>query len=409
MLITGRRRGRRLLCSPPGEPFVSRLVGSLTMDSPYTLPFEDCLHDCVALVGGKSTGLGSMIRADIPVPPGFAVTTHAYRAMLDNGETEREIAEILDGIDPEDVDVLEDVSRSIGSKIEGLPVPDDVESAIRAAYGELSSMYGGSEGSNGDDPDLPVAVRSSATAEDLPGASFAGQQDTFLWVVGADDVVAHVKRCWASLYTARAIAYRIKQGFDHEKVYMSVCIQKMVNARAAGVIFTLNPINGDRSKVAIDASWGLGESVASGEVTPDNYLVDKIAMRIARRTVSAKMIEYRAIPAEQRIERIDVPEERREIPCLSDDEILALSRVARRVEAHHECPQDLEFAIDADLEPPDNILLLQSRPETVWSARDRTQVSSGERSTMDYIVANLLTGVRLRGHDPDARGSGGGR
>ncbi len=381
----------------------------MTKVSEYTLAFEDCVRDCVALVGGKSTGLGSMIRAGIPVPPGFAVTTLAYRAMLGTGRTEREISDLLRRADPDDIDGLEDISLQIAAKIEGAPMPLDVETAIRAGYEGLSSMcsQGDTETDNG--RGLPVAVRSSATAEDLPGASFAGQQDTFLWVVGADDVIAFVKRCWSSLYTARAISYRIEQGYDHEKVYMSVCIQKMVNARAAGVMFTLNPINGDRSKVAIDASWGLGESVASGEVTPDNYLVDKVARRIARRTVSSKMIEYRAVPAERRVVRTDVPEDRRDAPCLSDDEILTLSGLARRVEAHHGCPQDLEWAIDADLEPPDNIVLLQSRPETVWSGQDRAQVSSAENSTMDFIVANLLAGVRLRGRQEDARGSGGGQ
>ncbi len=381
----------------------------MTADVKYILPFEDCVHDCVALVGGKSTGLGSMIRAGVPVPPGFAVTTHAYREMLGNDGMEQEIAAILADADPDDVDGLEEISARIGSMIHEAPMPYDVESAIRAGYEDLTALC-----SAGTDPaqpgtDLPVAVRSSATAEDLPGASFAGQQDTFLWVVGSDDVIAYVKRCWSSLYTARAIAYRIEQGYEHEKVYMSVCIQKMVNARAAGVMFTLNPINGDRSKVAIDASWGLGEAVASGEVTPDNYLVDKIAMKIARRTVSSKVIEYRANPSERRVERSEVPEDRRDAPCLSDEEILALTRLARDVEAHHGRPQDLEWAIDVDLEPPGNILLLQSRPETVWSERDRPQVSSAENSTMDYIVANLLTGVRLRSGEPDARGSGGDR
>jgi len=377
------------------------------VDTRFTLPFEDCLHDCVGLVGGKSTGLGSMIRAGVPVPPGFAVTTHAYRAMLAYGGTEREIAEILDKADPQDVDGLEKISRRIEELIVGTPMPVDVEFAIRDGYEELTALCSAAIDFEGGRPDLPVAVRSSATAEDLPGASFAGQQDTFLWIVGADDVVAHVKRCWSSLYTARAIAYRIEHGYDHEQVYMSVCIQKMVNARAAGVMFTLNPINGDRSKVAIDASWGLGEAVASGEVTPDNYLVDKIAMRIAKRTVSDKAIEYRANPRDRRVDRTDVPPERRLIPCLSDEEIIALTALARQVEGHHQCPQDLEWAIDADLEPPGNIVLLQSRPETVWSDKDREQVSSGENSTMDYIVANLLTGVRLRAGDQNTRRSRG--
>ncbi|MEZ5176664.1 MAG: PEP/pyruvate-binding domain-containing protein [Acidimicrobiia bacterium] len=376
----------------------------MTIDSRYVLRFEDCLEDCVALVGGKSTGLGSMIRAGVPVPPGFAVTTHAYKAMLGDNGLEREIAALLEGADSDDVEGLDDISTKIGDLIMGVPMPAEVESVVREAYDELTSLC--SSGNRTDD--LPVAVRSSATAEDLPGASFAGQQDTFLWVVGGDDVIGFVKRCWASLYTARAIAYRMERGFAHESVYMSVCIQKMVNARAAGVMFTLNPINGDRSKVAIDASWGLGEAVASGEVTPDNYLVDKIAMKIARRTVSPKAIEYRAIPSERRVTKTDVPAERREAPCLSDDEILALSRLARNVEAHHLCPQDLEWAIDADLESPNNVLLLQSRPETVWSTKDRKQVSRGDNSTMDYIVANLLTGVRVRAGDPGSAKSSSG-
>jgi len=379
----------------------------VTADTRYILKFEECHEDCVALVGGKSTGLGSMIRAGVPVPPGFAVTTHAYRAMLGNGGLEREIAEILEGADSDDVDGLDAISDKIGAKIIERPIPPAVESAIREGYEELVALCSGPNGSDTPTDSLPVAVRSSATAEDLPGASFAGQQDTFLWVVGIDDVLTHVKRCWASLYTARAIAYRMERGFAHEKVYMSVCIQKMVNARSAGVMFTLNPINGDRSKVAIDASWGLGESVASGEVTPDNYLVDKIAMKIAKRTVSLKAIEYRAIPGERRVAKTEVPVDRRDAPCLSDDEILALSRVARSVEARHQRPQDLEWAIDADLEPPNNVLLLQSRPETVWSDRDRVQVSESNHSTLDYIVANLRTGVRLRPAELDSAESGG--
>ncbi len=379
----------------------------MTADTRYILKFEECHDDCVALVGGKSTGLGSMIRAGVPVPPGFAVTTHAYRAMLGDGGLEREIARILEGADSDDVDGLNAISDEIESKIIERPMPPAVEAGIRAGYEELVVLCSGPSGSDSESDNLPVAVRSSATAEDLPGASFAGQQDTFLWVVGIDDVLTHVKRCWASLYTARAIAYRMERGFAHEKVYMSVCIQKMVNARSAGVMFTLNPINGDRSKVAIDASWGLGESVASGEVTPDNYLVDKIAMKIARRTVSSKMIEYRAIPSERRVAKTEVPDDRRDVPCLSDDEIIALSRVARSVEGHHQRPQDLEWAIDTDLEPPNNVLLLQSRPETVWSDQDRVQVSESNRSTLDFIVANLRTGVRLRPIDSDPAESGG--
>ena len=177
---------------------------------------------------------------------------------------------------------------------------------------------------------------------------------------------------------------------------MSVGVQKMVNAKAAGVMFTLNPINGDRSKVAIDASWGLGEAVVGGEVTPDNYLVDKIAMEIIKRIISPKAIEYKADPQNKRVNRVDVPEARQKIQCLTDEEILALTKYAKIAEKHYGRPQDLEWAIDADLTPPHNIVLLQSRPETVWSEKKRESIASGDKSTMDYIVANLMAGVKIK-------------
>ncbi len=170
----------------------------------------------------------------------------------------------------------------------------------------------------------------------------------------------------------------------------------MVNAKAAGVMFTLNPINGDRSKVVIDASWGLGEAVVGGEVTPDNYLVDKVAMEIVKRTISPKAIEYKADPQNKRVDRLDVPEDRQKIQCLTDEEILALTKYAKIAEKHYGRPQDLEWAIDADLPPPHNIVLLQSRPETVWSEQKRESITSGDKSTMDYIVANLMAGVKVK-------------
>jgi len=357
----------------------------------YIIDFARCDDSCLSRVGGKSVGLGTMIRAGVPVPPGFAVTTNAYLAAIRDAGIEAAIADLLAGVHPEDVDALEEISVGIRERIEASAIPSEVEAAVRDAYEELSGRCGYPDG------DLPVAVRSSATAEDLPGASFAGQQDTYLWIVGADAVLTHVRRCWSSLYTARAIAYRIEQGFAHTQVAMSVCVQKMVNARAAGVMFTLNPSNGDRSKVAIDAAWGLGEAVASGEVTPDNYLVDKIVLEIVRKTVSPKAVEYRPDVAERRMVRREVEPARREAPCLTDEEVLALARYGRLIEGHHGRPQDLEWAVDADLEPPENIVLLQARPETVWSTRQRENVTSAEGSTLDHIVANLLTGGRLRG------------
>jgi len=349
--------------------------------------FEEC--DDTARVGGKASGLGSLLRAGIRVPPGFAVGTDAFREVLEGG-LGRDIAARLDGVDVADTEALEAASAEVRRLVEEAPVPVAIADAIRAGYAELCRRVGAGE------EELPVAVRSSATAEDLPDASFAGQQDTFLWVLGADDVVDHVRRCWSSLYTARAIAYRLEQGYPHERVLMSVCVQKMVNSRTSGVMFTLNPINGDRSKVAIDASWGLGEAVVSGEVTPDHFLVDKISYEIVKREISPKTIEFRPNPTGRTVERREVPPERAAAASLSDDEILELTRLGRAIEAFQGRPQDLEWAIDGDVEGLDGFFLLQSRPETVWSTKPRRQVSTAGKSTLDYIVANLNRGVRVR-------------
>jgi pyruvate,water dikinase len=210
-----------------------------------------------------------------------------------------------------------------------------------------------------------VAVRSSATCEDQPDASSAGGHDTYLWVRGGDAVVHAVRRCWASLFTDRGIAYRLERGYGRASPAMSVGVQQMVRPRAAGVAFTLNPLNGDRSQVAIEASWGFGQAVASGEVTPDSFLVDKVMGTITSRTISAKAIEYRLAGAGA-VVAAPVEEARRSVPCLTDEEIGAVARTARRAERHYRCPQDVEWALDGE-----DVLLLQSRPETVWSRTPR--------------------------------------
>jgi pyruvate,water dikinase len=244
-------------------------------------------------------------------------------------------------------------------------------------------------------PDVPVAVRSSATAEDLPDASFAGQQDTFLWITGGDAVVEHVKRCWSSIFTDRAISYRHETGHDHEIISMSVGVQKMVQPKAAGVAFTLNPTDGDRSQVAIDSSWGFGEAVVSGEVTPDNYLVDKVLLEISRRTVSSKVTEYR-LNGSGVVEPVAVDPERQTQPSLTDDEVKAVAAMAKRAERHYGSPQDVEWAIDAHLPAGENVVLLQSRPETVWSRKPRKQVATVGAGFMDGILATLMSPVHTR-------------
>lgn len=355
-------------------------------NSPYTLWFDDFEEDHRPRVGGKNASLGTMIAAGLPVPPGFAVTTDAYETLRANPDLHAAVHHHLDDLDHTDTTALQQASAAVRELIEQVPLHDGIATAIRTSYEALCEIC--------DVDALPVAVRSSATAEDLPDASFAGLQDTFLWVCGADAVLEHVKRCWSSVFTDRAVAYRRERGFTHEVINMSVGVQKMVRPCAAGVAFTLNPADGDRSQIAIDASWGFGEAVVSGEVTPDNYLVDKVIWEIVKRTVSPKTIEYRLNGSA--VVQVEVDEQRRTSPCLTDEQIRAVARMARRAEKHYGRPQDIEWAIDADLPEGDNVILLQSRPETVWSNRAATPVSTNGRDPMAAIVATLCSPLGSR-------------
>lgn len=347
-------------------------------------------------MGGKNASLGELTLAGLPVPPGFALTAEVYQAIVGEAGLAAPLADLLQ-VDAADQAAVAEASRRARALVEEAPVPAAVEAALRAAYGELCDRCGST--------DVAVAVRSSATCEDQPDASFAGEHDTFLWVRGADDVLAHVRRCWSSLFTARAICYRQAMGYRDEGTAMSVGVQKMVVPRASGVAFTLNPHDGDRSQVAIDASWGFGEAVVGGEVTPDNFLVDKVLGEVSRRTVSAKDVEYR-LGGDDRVERVPVSDDRREAPCLTDDEIKAVAQLARRAETHYGCPQDVEWAVDEQLPAPDNVVLLQSRPETVWSRRERPPVS-GADSSGDYLTSIVNTLVsplhaRQQASQPDS-------
>lgn len=342
----------------------------------YILDFQQIGRDDHARVGGKCASLGEMTQAGVAVPPGFAVTTEAYQAMLDHHGLKAEIARHLAQVDPDDIDSIDRAAQAIRIRIRSHRLPDDVEQAIRTAYAAMGD-------------DVPVAVRSSATAEDLPDASFAGQQDTYLWVKGADDVVDKVGDCWASLYSTRAVAYREKNDIPQVDVLMSVGVQKMVNARAAGVAMTLDPGTGDRTRIVIDASWGLGETVVSGLVTPDNYTVEKVLEEILDRKIADKHVELVGdAEIEEAVER-EVPEKRRKIACLSDAEVLAVARLAKRLEKQNKCPQDVEWAIDADLPEGENLLALQSRPETIWSQKKAEKKQPGYMTGMMGIVNTL--------------------
>lgn len=353
---------------------------------PYIVPFEDYTPELRPLVGGKNASLGEMMAAGLPVPPGFALTTEAYDTLWRRPGLREEVDALLAKVDASDPAAVEPISAAIRQRIEAAPVDPAVAEAVAGAYDLLCRNCAADA--------LPVAVRSSASAEDLPDASFAGEHDSFMWVRGPDDVLASVVRCWSSLYTARAICYRIQTGHDSEALRMSVGVQKMVVPKAAGVAFTLNPSDGDRSQIAIDASWGLGEAVVAGEVTPDNFLVDKVIFEVSRRTISPKTVEYR-INADG-VERVEIEGERCTSCCLTEDEIKAVARMARRAERHYGCPQDIEWAVDAQLPAPDNVVLLQSRPETVWSRQARPPVATPGTSVLEGIVSTLCSPIYTR-------------
>jgi pyruvate, water dikinase len=342
----------------------------------YKLDFSEIGRADHDRVGGKCASLGEMTQAGVAVPPGFAVTTDAYQAMLDHHGLKAEIERHLAGLDAEDFDAVDRAAQAIRIRIRSHHLPEDVEATIRTAYNAMGD-------------DLPVAVRSSATAEDLPDASFAGQQDTYLWVQGADDVVAHVRDCWASLYTARAVIYREKNNIPHIDVLMSVAVQKMVNAKAAGVAMTLDPVTGDRTRIVIDASWGLGEMVVSGVVTPDNFTVEKVLEEILDRKISDKHVELVGDAALGEAVEREVEADRRNISCLTDAEVTAVAMLAKRLEKQNKCPQDVEWALDADLPDGENLLALQSRPETVWSQKKPEKKPVSYMTGMMGIVNTL--------------------
>jgi len=322
-------------------------------------------------VGGKGGSLGELTQAGIEVPPGFVVTTGAFEQFLDALEAREPVRSKVSAIDPDDLGTVTRVSEELRRRVIEEPLPAAVEQAIRGAYAELSPAG------------EPVAVRSSATTEDADDASFAGLQDTFLWVLGADQMIERVRECWGSLYSVESICYRRKQGLSEEGVAMAVVVQRMVDAMCAGVMFTRSPLTGDKSVITIEGAWGLGSAVVSGEVTPDRWVIGKITGEISVRDISNK--HARQVPAERGgIHEIENEAAIAEQPCLTDEQLMALREVGRKIERHYGKPQDIEWALDRD----GNVLLLQSRPETVWSAKDAAApVKPPEDNPLRHVMA----------------------
>jgi len=333
------------------------------MKTDLAIWFENLRKTDIPSVGGKNANLGEMTNAGIPVPPGFAITAYSYKKFIEETGISTKIYDIIKETvtNPSDPSQYEIASKKIRELIESTPMPKDVEEAIKSAYEELCRKL--------NLKDVFVAVRSSATAEDLPDASFAGQQETFLNVKGVNELLEKTIKCWSSLFTPRAIFYRTEKGFAHEKVLISVGVQKMVNSQAAGVIFTLNPVTGDPNQIVIEGNYGLGEAVVSGAVTPDDFVVDKRTLSITERRISKKTVQYVRDPNTGKTVHVDVPIERQAQPCINNDEILKLAELAKHIEQHYGKAQDIEWAIDSDLPFPKSIFIVQSRPETVWSLK----------------------------------------
>src|SRR5215208_3876823 len=312
----------------------------------YTAWFDEIGKQDIALAGGKGANLGELSRAGLPVPPGLVVTTRAYDAFVEVSDIKGEVVALASVPQAEDQAGFEEVSERIRALFSGGRVPKEMADEICAAYQEL-----------GEDGQTAVAVRSSATAEDLAGASFAGQQDTYLNVRGAEALLEAVKNCWASLWTARAMAYRTRQGIDPATVSLAVVVQRMVESEAAGVMFTANPSNGRRDELTISAAWGLGESVVSGTVTPDSIVVEKGSGRVLSRETADKGVM--TVYTEEGTAERPVPEAQRLEPVLDDEMAAALARYGATIEHHYGTPQDIEWALAGG-----EFFIVQSRPIT---------------------------------------------
>ena len=340
--------------------------------------FADIALEDRLAVGGKGGSLGELTRAGIEVPQGFVVRTAAFECFLGALEREEPVRSSVEVLADHELDRVKSISGRIRARFENSPLPEELQAEIFAAHASLCNEA----------PDFPLAVRSSATTEDAEDASFAGLQDTYLWVTGAQAALHSVRSCWASIYSVPSITYRRKRGIPEDKVAMAVVVQRMVEARSSGVMFTRSPLTGDRSVITIEGAWGLGSAVVSGEVTPDRFVIAKITGEISVREIRDKHVKHVPAPGGGTRE-VATSEEVRHIPCVSDDELAALRDIACRVERHYGRPQDIEWAIDHS----GKIFLLQSRPETVWSSRKQAPVAKPEANPLQHVM-NIFGGRR---------------
>lgn len=353
-------------------------------DSPFILWLDDSAASGSPLLGGKFANLAEMTQTGLAVPPGFGITTAAYRHFM----AYTGLAEEARRISAEAASLqLEQIKGRTAELLEGIanaPMPADLEAQIRDGYTLLEQRTGVAS--------VPVAVRSSGESEDLAGASFAGQYETFLWICGVDAVLEHIRACWAGMFGEAVLSYRV----DGQTVIatgdfgMCVGIQQMVQARAAGVMFTLNPLNGDRSKVVMEACWGLGEGVVKGDITPAQFTVDKVTLEIINRRPSPQTEEYRFVSELGGVALAPLALERGNLICLDDEQVLQLARLAKQIERQRGGPQDIEWAVSEQGE----VRVLQVRPETVWSRKQASSLVGESRSPVGHVLARMA-GARV--------------
>lgn len=307
--------------------------------------FDKLTRADVPLAGGKGANLGEMVQAGLPVPPGFVITAPSYRLVVETAALAGQIDDLLRDLDRDICNQLQKVEPLIRDLFTDVPIPVELEETIVSYYRELGE-------------EAPVAVRSSATAEDLAGASFAGQQETMLNVVGAEALLRAVRRCWSSLFTAQAIFYRCQRGFDDHDVSMAVVVQKMINSAKSGVSFTVDPVLRNHYQMVIEGVWGLGEGIVSGQITPDHYKLDRETYELVFEFLPEKKIMF-CQDGTSGVVKQPVPAEQVAARVLSTDELRHLVDLGNQVEDHFGCPQDIEWAVEGGV-----IYLLQSRPIT---------------------------------------------
>ena len=347
--------------------------------------FEELGKEFNDVVGKKCANLGEVRRAGFPTPPGFALSVAAYEMFLKESGVLEEIRKVFasfeaDPNDPADLPKYEKIAEKVRGILESGKMPGHMEEVIGTYYHELCERTR--------TPDISVSTRSAGPT------SHPGQYESYLHVKGRDDVLQNIKKVWSSTFNQRSIVARARKNLPLHFDPIGVAVMMMVDARSAGVMFTLNPINGDVSKIVIDANWGLGEGVVSGSTGVDEWMVDKVSFDIVKTKLQSKLIQYEFDPKIGKPAYIDVPPEKQDAPCLARHEVIAISEIGKEMEKYFGAPQDIEWAIDKDLPFPQNILILQTRPETTVSKREGRSVTESGTSGLDYVAQIVRDGIK---------------